>query len=83
MGSSNNVLAGFFDIYPNKATSPTRLFANHVAVNTNGSSTRFGAGRGPDISSVTIDRIKISPTGSNTFDNAGSSGVALITEVIE
>ena len=83
MGSSNNILDGFIDVYLNKATSPTRLYSNHMINNGGGSSQRAGTGMSPDISSVTIDRIKLIPTGSNTFDNGGNSGIALITEVIE
>ena len=83
MGSSNNVVDGFIELYPDKATSPTRLYSNHALMNTGGSSTRFGAGLGPDISSVTIDRIKLIPTGTNTFDNGTNAALSLITEVIE
>ena len=83
MGSSNNVLCGFIELYPDKATSPTRLYSNHSIQNTGGTSSRYGAGLSPDISSVTIDRIKLIPTGSNTFDNGANAALSLITEVIE
>ena len=81
--SSAVILCGFIELYPNKATSPTFLYSNHNITNTGGSSSRFGAGQSPDISSVTIDRIKLIPTGSNTFDNASNAAFSLITEVIE
>lgn len=83
LGSGNNIIDGFIELYPNKATSPTILYSYHAIMNSGGSSQRFGTGISPDISSVTIDRIRLVATGSNTFDNGGNSGVALITEVIE
>lgn len=83
MGSTNAVVDGFIELYPDKATSPTRLFSFYAMVNSGGTSTRIGTGIGPDISSVTIDRIKLIPSGTNTFDNGTNAALSLITEVIE
>ena len=83
MGTSNAIVDGFIELYPDKATSPTRLYSNHSLMNTGGTSTRVGAGLGPDISSVTIDRIRLKASGGNTFDNGANAFLSLITEVIE
>ena len=82
-GSSGNNFTGFFELYPDLETSPKRLYSNHAIMNTGGTASRFGAGRGPGIGSVTIDRIKLIASGSNTFDNENSAFLSLITEVIE
>ena len=82
LGSSGQSLFGFHELCPDKASSPTRLYAHHESIRQDGQSLRTGAGYSPDISSVTIDRIKIRPSTTNTFDDT-SGGVTLITEVIE
>jgi hypothetical protein len=82
-GGSGNAFSGFIELYPDLETSPKRLYSNHAMMNTGGTGTRFGAGRGPAVGSVTIDRIKLIPTGSNTFDGQNSAFLSLITEVIE
>jgi|TARA_R100000482_G_scaffold85495_1_gene34256 hypothetical protein len=82
LSTASQSLFGFHDIYPDKASSPTRLYSNTMAIRQDGENLRLGAGYSPDISSVTIDRIKIVPTGSNTFDDTDGR-VSLITEVIE
>lgn len=82
LDSSGGTLDGYMELFPNKASSPNRLFEFTSAVRGNGASQRLGAGLSPDISSVTIDRIKMIPSGSNTFDDANGR-VNLITEVIE
>lgn len=83
MGANETIVDGFIEIYPNRATSPTRLLSNYMMVNIGGSSSRIGTGVSPDISSVTIDRIRIIPSGTNTFDNGANAAVSLVTEVIE
>ena len=82
LGSSSITLFGFMEIIPDKASSPGRLYSFHEAVRQDGNSKRTGVGFSPDISSVTIDRIRLKPSGSNTFDD-GAARVSLITEVIQ
>lgn len=82
LASSSNHLDGYMELFPNKASSPSRLFEFTSAIRGDGSSQRLGAGFSPDISSVTIDRLRFKPSGSNTFDDANGR-VFLITEVIE
>ena len=83
MASAAVIVDGFIELYPDRATSPTRLYSNHALTNSGGSSSRFGAGISPDISAFTIDRIKLTPTGTNTFDNSANAALSLIEEVIE
>lgn len=80
--SASTSITGYLELFPNKASSPSRLFEFNSSVRTDAAAQRIGAGFSPDISSVTIDRIKVIPSGSNTFDNADGR-VFLITEVIE
>ena len=82
ISTSGQTLFGFMEIIPDKASSPGRLYSHHEAVRQDGDALRTGAGFSPDISSVTIDRIRLVPSGSNTFDD-GAARVSLITEVIE
>jgi hypothetical protein len=82
LGSAVQSLFGVMEIIPDKASSPTRLYQNHMSIRQDGSALRLGAGYSPDISAVTIDRIKMRPSGSNTFDDTDGR-VSLITEVIE
>ena len=82
LGSASQSLFGVMEIIPDKASSPTRLYQNHKSIRQDGSALRLGAGYSPDISAVTIDRIKMIASGSNTFDDANGR-VSLITEVIE
>ena len=82
LSSASQSLFGYLEIYPDKASSPTRLYSSTISHRQDGASLRIGAGYSPDISSVTIDRLKIVPNGSNTFDDTDCR-VSLITEVIE
>ena len=82
LGASSQALFGVMEIIPDKASSPTRLYQNHLSIRQDGAAMRLGAGYSPDISAVTIDRIKMRPSGSNTLDDADGR-VSLITEVIE
>ena len=82
LGSAAQSMFGFLDIIPDKASSPTRFYSHHESVRNDGHSLRTGFGFSPDISSVTIDRIKLLPSSTNTFDDANGR-VSLITEVIE
>lgn len=82
LASAASTMDGYMELFPNKASSPSRIFEFTSAVRGDGASQRIGAGFSPDISGVTIDRIKMTPSGSNTFDNADGR-VFLITEVIE
>ena len=82
LGSSSQSLFGVMEIIPDKASSPTRLYQNHFSIRQDGGSMRLGAGYSPDISAVTIDRIKMLPSGTNTLDDTNGR-VSLITEVIE
>lgn len=75
-------LQGIAEIIPNAVSSPSRYHAFIHASNTAGTSGRFNSGESPDTSSVTIDRIKILPDGTNTFDNAAGRCV-MVTEVVE
>jgi hypothetical protein len=82
LSSASQSLFGYLEIYPDKASSPSRLYSSTISHRQDGASLRIGAGYSPDISSVTIDRIKIVPAGGNTFDDTDCR-VSLITEVIE
>ena len=82
LGGAGQTLFGVMEVIPDKASSPTRLYANNMAVRQDSAVMRLGAAYSPDISAVTIDRIKMRPHGSNTFDDANGR-VSLITEVIE
>jgi len=82
IASAGQSIFGYHEIYPDKASSPTMLFSHHEAIRQDGVNLRTGAGYSPDISSVTIDRVRLVPHGSNTFDDADGR-VSLITEVIE
>jgi hypothetical protein len=82
LNSAGNTLDGYMELFPNKASSPNRIFEFTSSVRGDGTSQRLGAGLSPDISSVTIDRLRLKPSGSNTFDDANGR-VSLITEVIE
>jgi hypothetical protein len=82
LASASNHLDGYMELFPNKASSPSRLFEFNSAVRGDAAAQRIGAGYSPDISSVTIDRIKMITSGSNTFDDANGR-INLITEVIE
>lgn len=82
LSSATQSLFGYHEIYPDKASSPTRLYSHHEAIRQDGNNLRTGAGYSPDISSVTIDRVRIVPTGGSTFDDTDGR-VSLITEVIE
>ncbi len=82
IGNSGQTIFGFMELIPDKASSPGRLYSHHETVRQDGAALRTGAGFSPDISSVTIDRIKLLPSGTNTFDD-GAARVSLITEVIE
>ena len=82
LGNASRSLFGVMEVIPDKASSPTRLYSNNMSVRQDGAEMRIGASYSPDISAVTIDRIKMRPHGSNTFDDANGR-VSLITEVIE
>ena len=82
IGNSAQAVLGYMELIPDKATSPGRLYAHHEAIRDDALALRTGAGFSPDISSVTIDRIRLVPSGSNVFDDANGR-VSLITEVIE
>lgn len=82
-GGGSVELGGYIELIPDRASSPNRLYSSHAMMNTGGTTMRYGAGVGPDISNVTIDRIRLTATGSNTFDNGNNAALSLITEVIE
>ena len=82
VANSSDDFHGYMEIFPDKATSPTRLYQFHSAVRSTGTSQRIGAAYSPDISAFTIDRIRLKPSGTNTFNNANGR-ISLITEVIE
>ena len=82
IANSADEFHGYMELFPDKATSPTRLYEFHSFVRSTGTSQRIGAGYSPDISAFTIDRIRLKLSGSNTFNN-GDGRISLITEVIE
>ena len=81
--TASQELSGIMDLYPNKTTNPDRFFNNHSFEVVTGDNVRTGSGISPDVSSVTIDRIKVIMSGSNTFNSSNGLTVTLVTEVIE
>lgn len=82
-GSSGYDLCGMIELYPDLANSPSFFYSNHSFIETNGGNrNHIGSARSPDVSAVIIDRVKLQPSGTNTFDQA-LGRISLVTEVME
>ena len=82
-GSNGYDLCGMIQLYPDLANSPSFFYSNHSFIETNGGNrVHIGSARSPDVSAVTIDRIKLMPTGTNQFDQA-LGRISLVTEVMD
>ena len=79
--SDGTTLAGYMTLVPSKLSTPTHWNAFHSGVNQASNNTRLGAGLSPELT-ADITRIKMVPSGTNTFDDADGR-IILITEVIE
>jgi hypothetical protein len=82
-GSSSRDLCGMIELYPDLANAPSFFYSNHSLIDTNaGTVVLYGAAISPDVSAVTIDRVKLIPSGTNTFNQA-LGRISLVTEVME
>jgi|TARA_R100000482_G_C5109143_1_gene139573 hypothetical protein len=83
LNSASRDLCGMIELYPDLANAPSFFYSNHAFIDTNSNNTaHFGAARSPDVSAVTIDRLKLIPNGTNQFNQA-LGRISLITEVME
>ena len=83
VGSSSRDICGMIELYPDLANAPSFFYSNHSCIDTNsGTLALYGAAISPDVSAVTIDRIKLIPSGTNQFDQA-LGRISLVTEVME
>tara|TARA_A100001201_G_scaffold57629_3_gene55594 strand:+ start:178 stop:840 length:663 start_codon:yes stop_codon:yes gene_type:complete len=73
--------AGYMTLVPSKLSTPAHWSAFHSGINQASDNTRIGSGLSPALT-ADITRIKMVPSGSNTFDDADGR-ILLITEVIE
>lgn len=81
--SSGRDLCGMIELYPDLANSPSFFYSNHMFIDTNaGTTAHMGVARSPDVSAVTIDRVKLQCSGTNQFDQA-LGRISLVTEVME